>query len=218
MGLHGRVPADGHRHKPRPTFDLQSHSTYSDGALAPAEVVERAANAGVTLLALTDHDTVDGVPEALAAARVKNIELTPAVELSSVHDAYEDLHILGYDARPHRQHAARRAGGLPRRPRPPHLRDGRPAARARLRARRHRDPRARRARAPAPRRRAARAPGERRAPARGGHRRQERALPRLPRARAARLRRAARARPSPRRSTSSTPPAASPSGRTRTGT
>jgi predicted metal-dependent phosphoesterase TrpH len=79
-----------------PTFDLQSHSTYSDGALAPAEVVERAANAGVTLLALTDHDTVDGVPEALAAARVKNIQLTPAVELSSVHDAHEDLHILGY--------------------------------------------------------------------------------------------------------------------------
>src|SRR3954462_4896778 len=79
-----------------PTFDLQSHSTHSDGALPAAEVVERAANAGVTLLALTDHDTVDGVEEALAAARVRNIELTPAVELSSVHDAHEDLHILGY--------------------------------------------------------------------------------------------------------------------------
>ena len=80
-----------------PTFDLQSHSTYSDGTLPPAEVVQRAANAGVTLLALTDHDTVDGVPEALAAARVKRIELIPAVEMSAVHDAYEDLHILGYD-------------------------------------------------------------------------------------------------------------------------
>jgi 3',5'-nucleoside bisphosphate phosphatase len=79
-----------------PTFDLQSHSTCSDGALEPAEVVARAADAGVRLLALTDHDTVDGVPEALAAARVKNIDLTPAVELSSVHDRYEDLHILGY--------------------------------------------------------------------------------------------------------------------------
>jgi 3',5'-nucleoside bisphosphate phosphatase len=79
-----------------PTFDLQSHSTHSDGALAPAEVVERAANAGVTLLALTDHDTVDGVPEALAAARANNIQLTPAVEMSAVHDAHEDLHILGY--------------------------------------------------------------------------------------------------------------------------
>jgi predicted metal-dependent phosphoesterase TrpH len=83
--------------KTAPTFDLQSHSTYSDGALAPAEVVERAANAGVTLLALTDHDTVDGVAEALAAAHVKNIHVTPAVELSAVYDAYEDLHILGYE-------------------------------------------------------------------------------------------------------------------------
>ena len=79
-----------------PTFDLQSHSTHSDGALAPADVVARAADAGVTLLALTDHDSVDGVPEALAAARVKNIALVPAAELSSVHDGHEDLHILGY--------------------------------------------------------------------------------------------------------------------------
>ncbi len=79
-----------------PTFDLQSHSTYSDGALAPADVVARAANAGVKLLALTDHDTVDGVAEALAAARVKNIGVVPAAELSSVHGAHEDLHILGY--------------------------------------------------------------------------------------------------------------------------
>jgi predicted metal-dependent phosphoesterase TrpH len=80
-----------------PTFDLQSHSTHSDGSLAPAEVVALAANAGVTLLALTDHDTVDGVPEALEAARVKNIALTPAVELSSVHAEHEDLHVLGYN-------------------------------------------------------------------------------------------------------------------------
>ena len=48
-----------------PTFDLQSHSTHSDGALAPAEVVKRAADAGVKLFALTDHDTVAGVAEAL---------------------------------------------------------------------------------------------------------------------------------------------------------
>jgi 3',5'-nucleoside bisphosphate phosphatase len=80
-----------------PTFDLQSHSTHSDGALEPAAVVTRAADAGVTLFALTDHDSVDGVPEALAAARIKNIDLTPAAELSSVHGDSEDLHILGYD-------------------------------------------------------------------------------------------------------------------------
>ncbi|RKQ92950.1 hypothetical protein C8N24_2806 [Solirubrobacter pauli] len=80
--------------KTAPTFDLQSHSTYSDGTLAPAEVVERAREAGVQLLALTDHDTVDGVDEALSAAG--DMRLIPAVELSSVHGTYEDLHILGY--------------------------------------------------------------------------------------------------------------------------
>ena len=52
----------------RPTFDLQSHSIHSDGALPAAEVVAHAAAAGVELLALTDHDTIDGVPEARAAA------------------------------------------------------------------------------------------------------------------------------------------------------
>lgn len=77
-----------------PTFDLQSHSTYSDGTLPPAEVVKRAQAAGVQLFALTDHDTVDGVEEALSAAG--DMRLIPAVELSSVHGTYEDLHILGY--------------------------------------------------------------------------------------------------------------------------
>src|SRR3712207_2167186 len=81
-------------HQTAPTFDLQSHSTYSDGALAPAEVVRLAQDAGVEVLALTDHDTVDGVAEAVSAAG--DIRIVPAVELSSVHGAYEDLHILGY--------------------------------------------------------------------------------------------------------------------------
>ena len=55
-----------------PAFDLQSHSTQSDGSLAPAEVVAHAGAAGVELLALTDHDTVAGAPEALAAARTRH--------------------------------------------------------------------------------------------------------------------------------------------------
>jgi predicted metal-dependent phosphoesterase TrpH len=80
-----------------PTFDLQSHSTCSDGALAPAAVVAAAAAAGVKLLALTDHDTVDGVDEALKAASEHGIELVPAVELSTVDDLGEDFHVLGYD-------------------------------------------------------------------------------------------------------------------------
>jgi predicted metal-dependent phosphoesterase TrpH len=79
-----------------PSFDLQCHSTHSDGSLEPAAVVARAARAGVTLLALTDHDTVAGIDEALAAAARLDIELVPAVELSAVHEGREDLHVLGY--------------------------------------------------------------------------------------------------------------------------
>jgi len=84
-----------------PTFDLQSHSIHSDGALPAAEVVARAAAAGLALTALTDHDTVDGVPEAQAAAERLGIALSPAAELSAVHGAHEDLHVLGYELDPH---------------------------------------------------------------------------------------------------------------------
>ncbi|MGC1166948.1 MAG: PHP domain-containing protein [Solirubrobacterales bacterium] len=76
--------------------ELQSHSTVSDGQLVPSEVVEEAAKAGVTTLALTDHDAVAGVPEAEAAARRLGIELVPAIEMSCVHEYAEDLHICGY--------------------------------------------------------------------------------------------------------------------------
>src|SRR5690349_3275590 len=80
----------------QPTFDLQSHSTCSDGTLPPRGVVARAAQAGVKLLALTDHDTVEGVDEALEAATEHGIELVPAIELSSLDGNQEDLHVLGY--------------------------------------------------------------------------------------------------------------------------
>jgi 3',5'-nucleoside bisphosphate phosphatase len=79
-----------------PAFDLQSHSVHSDGALAAADVVARAAAEGVELLALSDHDTVDGVPEAASAARELGVRLVPAAELSAVHGGHEDLHVLGY--------------------------------------------------------------------------------------------------------------------------
>jgi len=79
------------------TFDLQSHSAHSDGSLPAADVIARAAAAGLRLVALTDHDTIDGVPEARAAATEHGIALSPAAELSAVHGAYEDLHILGYE-------------------------------------------------------------------------------------------------------------------------
>ncbi|HEU4658239.1 MAG TPA: PHP domain-containing protein [Capillimicrobium sp.] len=79
-----------------PTFDLQSHSTYSDGLLPPAHVVALAAAAGVELLALSDHDTVEGVDEALDAARKHGIKLVPAVEISAPDGAHPDIHVLGY--------------------------------------------------------------------------------------------------------------------------
>src|SRR3954447_5179254 len=80
-----------------PTFALQAHSRHSDGELEAADVVAQAAAAGVELLALTDHDTVDGVPEAAAPAREHGVALSPAAELSAVHGGHEDLHVLGYE-------------------------------------------------------------------------------------------------------------------------
>jgi predicted metal-dependent phosphoesterase TrpH len=80
-----------------PRFDLQCHSTYSDGALPPAEVMARAAADGVELVALTDHDTIEGVPEAREAARHLGMTLTHGAEISAVDGIYEDLHICGYE-------------------------------------------------------------------------------------------------------------------------
>jgi len=77
-------------------IELQSHSTHSDGQLEAAEVVERAAEAGVTTLSLTDHDSVAGGPEAAEKADGLGVELVPGVEMSCVHEYAEDLHICGY--------------------------------------------------------------------------------------------------------------------------
>jgi predicted metal-dependent phosphoesterase TrpH len=77
-------------------FDLQSHSTVSDGELGPAEVVAAAATAGVELLSLTDHDAVDGVDAALAAGAVHGVRIVPGVELSVLDGGRQDLHLCGY--------------------------------------------------------------------------------------------------------------------------
>jgi predicted metal-dependent phosphoesterase TrpH len=80
-------------------FDLQSHSTHSDGALEAAEVVKRAGEAGVQLLALSDHDTVSGVSEAIAAGAEHGVRVVTAVEISAVDEGAakpRELHILGY--------------------------------------------------------------------------------------------------------------------------
>ena len=62
--------------------DLHSHSTASDGTASPAELVEKAAGVGLSALALTDHDTQEGVAEAVAAASTTDLELIPGTELS----------------------------------------------------------------------------------------------------------------------------------------
>ena len=77
-------------------MDLQSHSTFSDGELPPAGVVAAAVEAGVTTLALTDHDAVDGIAEASEAAGEAGIVLVPAAEMSCVHGSIDDMHMLGY--------------------------------------------------------------------------------------------------------------------------
>jgi hypothetical protein len=84
---------------PGPRFDLQSHSTHSDGELPAAEVVQRAAESGVELLALSDHDTISGVSEALQAGERAGVRVVSAVEISAVDAGApvgRELHILGY--------------------------------------------------------------------------------------------------------------------------
>lgn len=75
--------------------DLHLHSTASDGLLSPSEVVCKAVACGLTALALTDHDTVNGIAEARKAALNTAAELVPGIELNSfAHNA--EVHILGY--------------------------------------------------------------------------------------------------------------------------
>jgi predicted metal-dependent phosphoesterase TrpH len=83
-----------------PVFDLQGHSTQSDGELAPAAVVRAAKQAGVDLFALTDHDSVEGLREAADAAADVGLALVPAVEVSVLDPVAADLHVCGYLVEP----------------------------------------------------------------------------------------------------------------------
>ncbi|MBE9229947.1 PHP domain-containing protein [Phormidium sp. LEGE 05292] len=76
-------------------LELHCHTTYSDGTLTPAELVKKAAQTGVKVLAITDHDTVSGWNEAIATAANYEIEIVPGIELSTVHNG-RSLHILGF--------------------------------------------------------------------------------------------------------------------------
>ena len=86
--------------------DLHCHSIRSDGHLTPTELVARALANGVDLLALTDHDEIDGIDEALAAARGSPLRLLPGVEVSTSFGG-ETIHIVGLGI-DHRQVGHRR--------------------------------------------------------------------------------------------------------------
>lgn len=75
-------------------IDLHAHSTASDGTASPTQFVEAAALAGLNVVALTDHDTVAGVAEAVAAAGPLGVRIVPGVELS-VMDGKDEVHLLG---------------------------------------------------------------------------------------------------------------------------
>jgi hypothetical protein len=75
--------------------DLHSHTHYSDGVLSPADLVRRMAEGGIEVLAVTDHDTIDGLEEAAAAAFDAGIELVTGVELT-VTVGEDTVHLLGY--------------------------------------------------------------------------------------------------------------------------
>lgn len=78
-----------------PRIDLHTHSDESDGTFTPSEVVRRAAELGLDVVALTDHDTTSGLEEASEAAREVGVELVPGVEFSAEHQA-TSIHVLCY--------------------------------------------------------------------------------------------------------------------------
>src|SRR6185369_15828029 len=77
-------------------IDLHVHSKASDGIFAPSELVAMAQTAGLYAIALSDHDSVDGIDEAVDAARNSDLTVIPAVELSVEYGKYHDVHLLGY--------------------------------------------------------------------------------------------------------------------------
>ena len=87
---------DGGEPDPGGRVDLHTHSTASDGTLAPAALLDEAARWDVRVLGLTDHDTTAGYAEAKAAGDRLGIEVIPGVELSTGDDTVREIHLLGY--------------------------------------------------------------------------------------------------------------------------
>lgn len=76
------------------TIDLHLHTCFSDGTLTPDELIALCATAGLRTVAVTDHDTIDGVEEALCAGVKYGVEVIPAIEMSAGRSP--EVHILGY--------------------------------------------------------------------------------------------------------------------------
>jgi predicted metal-dependent phosphoesterase TrpH len=83
--------------------DLHTHTYYSDGALSPAELVARAAELGLSVISITDHDSIEGVAEAREQGARLGVEVIPGVELSATLGT-KDIHILGYLFDPCNEH------------------------------------------------------------------------------------------------------------------
>jgi hypothetical protein len=76
-------------------IDLHLHTTASDGLCTPERLVERARQVGITTAGVADHDTMDAVPEVVAAAARYGLTVVPGIEVTSVHEG-KDVHVLGY--------------------------------------------------------------------------------------------------------------------------
>ena len=75
--------------------DLHLHTFYSDGKLSPEELILKAKLNGIDTLSITDHDSVEGVEEAIHYGKLNDLEIIPGVELSSEYKGQE-VHVLGY--------------------------------------------------------------------------------------------------------------------------
>jgi predicted metal-dependent phosphoesterase TrpH len=79
-----------------PRYDLHCHSTASDGLLAPRDVVALAVQRNLAGIALTDHDTVDGIAEAVEVGQALGVRVLPGIELSCSTEGGPPIHVLGY--------------------------------------------------------------------------------------------------------------------------